>query len=88
MNIKQCRQNAICWLSADKSHPSPAEVGGLGIEFIKYIGLYLGLPVHVLAYIGVISHSLNAKCRYLGILQNIYYSQVCKVNIRHTNIVI
>lgn len=58
------------------------------IEFIKYIGLYLGLPVHVLAYIGVISHSLNAKCRYLGILQNIYYSQVCKVNIRQTNIVI
>lgn len=50
-------------------HPSPAEVGGLGLEFIKYLGLYLGLPVHVLAYIGVISHSLNAKCRYLGILK-------------------
>lgn len=58
------------------------------IEFIRYTGLYLGLPVHVLACIGVISHSLNAKCRYLGILQNIYYSQACKVNIRHTNIII
>lgn len=88
MNIKQCRQNAICWLSADKRHLSPAEVGGLGLEFLKYIGLYLGLPVHVLAYIGVIPRSLNVKRRYLGIFQNIYYSEACKVNIRHTNIII
>lgn len=88
MNIKQCRQNAIFWLSADKSHPSPAEVGGLGLECIKYLGLYLGLPVHVLAYIGVISRSLNVKCRYLGIFQNIYYSHACKVNICHTNMII
>lgn len=77
----------VAW-SADKSHPSPAEVGGLGLDFIKYLGLYLGLPVHVLAYIGVISRSLNVKCRYLGIFQNIYYSHACKVNICHTNMII
>lgn len=51
----------------DKSYFSFVEVGGLGIEFIKYIGLYLGLFVYVLVYIGVIFYSLNVKCCYFGI---------------------